>query len=299
MGLTRPSSSQEAHTLATDLSGQSTTPASNTTVSAVSIAEGTAPSNINDAMRAMIAQSKGALLAVTSAGTNTITCTFAPVPDAYVSGWLYPFKAGGTSTGAATFNANSLGAKDVKKMAGGAKTALVGGEIVTGGFYTLRYDGTDMILDASPPKVAQMVKSSISAATGTTTIPLDNTKPQNTEGDQYVTLAITPLNASSTLIIDVRMLLSNDVAANHTLIVALFQDSTADALAAVSQSCVQSGSATVSLRHEMAAGTTSATTFKVRAGCGSAGTTRVNGAGGNSFFGGVAASSITIMEILP
>jgi hypothetical protein len=140
--------------MATDLSGQSTTASSNSSVGGITISEGCAPSSINDGMRAMIAQSKGALLAVTSAGTNTITATYAPVPDAYVSGWLYPFKAGGTNTGATTFNANSLGAKDVKKMAGTAAAAMTGGEIVSGGFYVLYYDGTDMIL-LSPPRAAQ------------------------------------------------------------------------------------------------------------------------------------------------
>jgi hypothetical protein len=132
--------------MATDLANQSTTPGSNTSISGVSIAEGCAPSNVNDGMRAIIAQAKGALLAVTSAGTNTITATYAPVPDAYVSGWLYPFKAGGTNTGATTFNANSLGAKDVKTIASAGKQALQGGEIISGGFYVLQYDGTDMLL---------------------------------------------------------------------------------------------------------------------------------------------------------
>jgi hypothetical protein len=47
----------------------------------------------------------------------------------------------------------------------------------------------------------------------------------------------------------------------------------------------------------MAAGTTSATTFRVRAGMGGAGTLTVNGQGGVRRFGGVAASSITIREI--
>jgi hypothetical protein len=148
-------------------------------------------------------------------------------------------------------------------------------------------------------KIGQVVSGAIASATGTTTIPFDNTIPQNTEGDQYGSLAITPTNTSSRLIIEVEILLSNDVASDHTLIVALFQDSTANALAAVSQACIQSGSATVRLRHEMAAGTTSATTFKVRAGAPVAGTTRVNGVSGAQLFGGVAASSITIMEVLP
>jgi len=139
---------------ATDLANQSTTAGSNTSVGGVSIAEGMSPSGVNDGMRAIIAQAKGALLAVTSSGTNTITATYAPTPDAYVSGWLYPFKAGGTSTSTATFNANSLGAKDVKVILSAGKTALRGGEIVSGGFYILQYDGTDMVLLNPTPQEA-------------------------------------------------------------------------------------------------------------------------------------------------
>jgi hypothetical protein len=47
----------------------------------------------------------------------------------------------------------------------------------------------------------------------------------------------------------------------------------------------------------MDAGTTSETTFKVRAGGEEAGTTTFNGVGGARKYGGVLASSITITEI--
>lgn len=132
--------------MATDLGNQSTSAASNTSVGAISIAEGCAMSNLNDGERAIIAQAKGALLSVVSAGTNTITATYAPAIDAYVSGWLYPFKAGGTNAGAASFNANGLGAKSITVIVSSGTQALAGGEIVTGGFYILQYDGINMVL---------------------------------------------------------------------------------------------------------------------------------------------------------
>ena len=47
----------------------------------------------------------------------------------------------------------------------------------------------------------------------------------------------------------------------------------------------------------MTAGTTSSTTFKVRAGLTSAGTTTLNGNGGNRKLGGVLNSGIWIREI--
>ena len=46
----------------------------------------------------------------------------------------------------------------------------------------------------------------------------------------------------------------------------------------------------------MTAGTTSATTFRVRAGLNSAGTTTFNGASSARYYGGTLASSITIKE---
>jgi len=80
-------------------------------------------------------------------------------------------------------------------------------------------------------------------------------------------------------------------------VVALFQDSTANALAVSGQALIATSAAIATpLTHTMTAGTTSATTFKVRAGGNVAGTTTFNGVGGARFYGGVYASSITITE---
>ncbi|WP_341918697.1 hypothetical protein [Polaromonas sp. YR568] len=136
-------------------------------------------------------------------------------------------------------------------------------------------------------------------ATGTTVIPFDDTIPQNTEGDQYMSLAITPQNASSTLEIDVVIYISSGSAVGQS-IAALFQDSTAGALKAMASQQFASGQpAPIVFKHVMTAGTTSATTFKVRAGPPSAATMTFNGSAGARQFGGVMASSITIKEYLP
>jgi hypothetical protein len=137
-----------------------------------------------------------------------------------------------------------------------------------------------------------------SLATGTTLIPFDDTIPQNTEGDQYMTLAITPTNVNSTLEIDV--LWNGASSVTNYMAACLFQDSTASALA-VSWSNLNTSNIPMflSLKHLMTAGTLSATTFKVRVGAISAGTTTFNGFGGARYFGGVMASRITIKEYLP
>lgn len=132
--------------------------------------------------------------------------------------------------------------------------------------------------------------------TGTTVIPLDDTIPQNTEGDEYMTLAITPTSATNKLRIDVVANTASTATGRMTL--ALFQDSTANALAATSEYTASVGSLeTLKLSHYMTSGTTSSTTFKIRIGNSDAGTTTFNGEGGARIFGGIMASSIIITEI--
>lgn len=166
-----------------------------------------------------------------------------------------------------------------------------------------RADGTP-IGSAYTPTASNALSGSViqvvhtqtgSVATGTTTIPNDDTIPQNTEGDQYMTLAITPNNASNFLQIEVVIYGGNSGNALNTI--ALFQDSTANALAAVGYVTASSTAPHIGkLSYRMTAGTTSSTTFKIRVG-GESGTFTLNGASGGRKYGGVACSSMTIMEI--
>jgi hypothetical protein len=135
-------------------------------------------------------------------------------------------------------------------------------------------------------------------ATGTTIIPFDDTIPQITEGNEYMTLAITPRSATSKLIIEVAcMIASNTVGTANTA--ALFQDSTANALAAWCMDAANANYRTpIVFTHTMISGTTSSTTFRVRAGANVAGTTSFNGQNGVRLFGGVMASSIVIQEVV-
>lgn len=155
-------------------------------------------------------------------------------------------------------------------------------------------DGTNWI--AQGITVLQRVSVETGAvATGGTALPYDDTIPQNTEGDQYMTLAITPVSATSKLVIDTTWI--GDCAGTGDVIqVALFQDSTANALASIiNDNAIGSLFAPVNFKHIMTSGTTSATTFKVR--CGSiASTVTFNGSGGARKHGGILASSIVITE---
>lgn len=134
-------------------------------------------------------------------------------------------------------------------------------------------------------------------ATGTTLIPYDDTIPQITEGDQYLTLSITPRSATNRLRIDVDFMASSDRGAGNHIIGALFQDATAGALAASAQYVTTSTAAgNVKFSHDMVAGTTSSTTFRLRCGQESAGTMTFNGQSAARRFGGISVSSIKIIE---
>jgi len=170
-----------------------------------------------------------------------------------------------------------------------------------GQFLKTNGNGANPSWAAGGGKVKQVVNTQTGAvATGTTVIPNDNTIPQNTEGDEYMTLAITPTSATNRLKIEVVWNGATSNASASVMAAALFQDSTAGALAAAPQSSTTAGETrSITFIHYMTAGTTSATTFKVRAGIENAGTTTFNGAAGTQMYGGVMASSITISEIEP
>lgn len=143
----------------------------------------------------------------------------------------------------------------------------------------------------------QQVGTAYSAvATGTTTIPNDDTIPQITEGVEFMTQAITPVAATNYLLISAVIQLSNSSAGNRYT-TALFQDATADALAAVMEfDATTNAILSMKLQHRMLAGTTSSTTFRIRAGGSSAGTMTFNGTGGARFLGAIPKSMISIVE---
>lgn len=149
-----------------------------------------------------------------------------------------------------------------------------------------------------PNAISVQVISSLASAvaSGTTILPFDDTIPQSTEGDQYMTITITPHTTTDILVIQANVMLSFSVA-NAFLTAALFQDSTANALAvAAPLQATATGILMASLTYTMAAGTTSATTFKIRAGGNGAGTTTFNGQSAARVFGTTIKSSLVIWE---
>jgi hypothetical protein len=169
-----------------------------------------------------------------------------------------------------------------------------------GGSVNVQYENQDLDLGSGVISggVVQTVHTQTGeVSTGTTILPNDNTIPQNTEGNEVMTASITPTDAANKLKIEVVMHGSHSTTAQH-MSAALFQDSTAGALAAMQSAKDGGGSATGSVvfTHWMTAGTTSSTTFKVRGGTSGGATFSFNGNSGTRKFGGVMASSITITE---
>lgn len=132
-------------------------------------------------------------------------------------------------------------------------------------------------------------------SSGTTTLPLDDTIPQNTEGVEFLTRAITPSATTNRLIIIGNLFCAYQNTAEAQI--ALFQDSTANALSAATKRVIANEIQNMPIYHEMAAGTTSSTTFKLRTGQNGAGTWYLNSTSGGRLLGGALISTLLIIEV--
>ena len=130
--------------------------------------------------------------------------------------------------------------------------------------------------------------------TCTTRIPFDNTIPQNTEGDEVITVTITPSNAASILRIEFNVWGGTQ---GSNPVVALFQDAGTDAISVLANTLVTQGF--FNFIYYMTAGTTLATTFKIRMGT-DAGAFRplyiLADQNGNPIYGGAFQGSLSVNE---
>lgn len=223
----------------------------------------------------------------------------------------------GSDSGTTAVQAASTASGTVTLPNGGTLATLAGSETltnktltsptITGGSVNASTTGVTAAQHANNTAIATnayvdrvAVQQIVTTQTGTYsinagTIPLDNTVPQNTEGTELMTVSITPKSATSILEIEVHVVGASETSSDFAT-VALFRDSTANAVACC-PAFVTGFPATFSLRFQVVSGSTSATTFKVRAGCNSY-RFHFNGANGyGAVLGGTCASSITVREI--
>lgn len=146
-------------------------------------------------------------------------------------------------------------------------------------------------------RIVQEVRNLSNAfLTITTDIPLGDTIPQQTEGTEVITASITPTSATNNLLIEYSGPFSGSV--TNIQGIALFQDATADAIFATFTGGDANTGYNPFVRYVITAGTTSSTTFKIRAGIG-AGSLYINGRAGSRTYGGVSYIQLSIIEYTP
>jgi hypothetical protein len=126
----------------------SQTDASNNTGTQPSWSGSASPDTIDNAGRAMM----GAItrewnwrnFTVSTTGSpNAYVVTYSVAPDALYNGQRFGFITNFANTGSATLNINSLGAKTIKKVVAGTKTALSSGDMASGAFVEVAYNQAD------------------------------------------------------------------------------------------------------------------------------------------------------------
>lgn len=135
------------------------------------------------------------------------------------------------------------------------------------------------------------------STTGTTAVPHDNTVPTSGEGDQYMTVTITPSSAANVL--------NNKITghfgqsnASSWLAMSLYQDATNSLATAIELNATANGSIELVLEHDTLAGTSASTTMKMRAGGDTGATTTFNGQAGVQHYGGACASRMYVTELM-
>lgn len=153
----------------------------------------------------------------------------------------------------------------------------------------------------APGAVLQQVSSIVTSRVSCTTpIPYDDTIPQISEGDQVLTVTITPKYANSVIVIQSNII-AMCVTSWSNNVCALFRNSDVNAIAA---NAISPGGAVglnycAPLFFSQTAGTTSAITYSIRTGpLNGSYSIVVNANGANRILGGVCASTLTATEYL-
>lgn len=197
------------------------------------------------------------------------------------------------------------GAVATSKIADGALSADASGRAkMADGFVTAGKLGAGAVTGTalgSGTTVNRQYQSSNNRVTSNVAIPADNTIPQNTEGTELLTASITPRATTNRLRVRFNAYFHNNCGAQSALVVALFRDSTANAKKGLVETKADGHAAVITLEFEEEAGSTSATTYKIRFGPSSAAGSgwAANGGSTNNLLGGVDTATLIIEEVVP
>ena len=158
------------------------------------------------------------------------------------------------------------------------------------------------IMGVGTPRTGDVIQTAYTStstfATGTTAILNDDTPFLSTEGDQYMTLVMTPTNAINLL--DHWHVTNFTISSAPIAMAGLFIGASTSAIC-VSQAQFGSGASTAyigaSTLHYRAIAATTSTIFRLRAGGSSGATTTFNGVSGARAFGGGLISSMQVTEV--
>ena len=174
-----------------------------------------------------------------------------------------------------------------------AKTVYVANGAGSGSWTTLDYDvlPTGTVIGFAYTQSQTEVNAS-------TSIPNDNTIPQNTEGTEVLQVTITPKLSTSYLLVEVSLTASEQGNTIDVITAALFLNSETGARAATQIGQVGSTyNSNWGLNYTMVSGSTAAKTFKVRLGGATVGNWSLNKDLNTNTLGGVFVSSIKVTEI--
>ncbi len=240
--------------------------------------------------------SRGLHLHDDSGSLNAYAAALSPTVSSYTAGLTVLLKAAHTNTGACTLAIDGLSAVAVKMPDGGNAIA---GALRANGIYLLCYDGANFKLlnpsQAQTPAVLQTQTATYSSyALLATTLPFDDTIPTSTEGTEIMSVSITPMTATSKMVIRAAGFGACGLATNFSCSVVVHGESSAFAASTVYAPDTNYTNG-LSILTEHVPGSLSPITYKLRVGAGS-GWSRPNSNGAGRMFGGIARWQMVVEE---
>lgn len=181
--------------------------------------------------------------------------------------------------------------------------------LIVGGYFDIQTSSTAgnwsnaptavQVMGPGIPRTGDIVQSARDEdsvyATSTTSVPFDNTIPQRTEGNELMSVSVTPSSAVNLLDFSAQAVLGHSN--NAVMIMSLFSSSDSDAIATVVNQYLTDEVRTPSISARQVSGTTSSTTFSVRAGSQNTESIYFNGDNAAAVFGGACSSFLEVKEV--